>query len=359
MKNIISLIRQILTTVVIAYVSISTSYAGNLFSTVDKNIINSNQTVTLIVQYDQKADTSKLNLDGLKKDFEVLSVTPHSSSSTSIVNGSVSRETITKWRVTLAAKRIGKLTIPSFSINGDLSQEIIITSKGGTATNSDQVLKVVISADKNSVYESEQLIITVEVYAEQGLSRLSLNPIETDDEIKELSQDREQRIDNGIIRDIFTNRYVIFPTKPGKIKIPSTSITAIKGGQRSVFGSSGGEQVIARSDPFEITVKPIDDTHSPWFPAQEVIIDAKWSGDTNAIVAGEPITRTLTVSALGKEASAIPPLKLSTLSDVKAYKDKIHLTSRNNEMVEYQNRSVARSSSPRTNSYCFTWQRLH
>jgi len=206
-------------------------------------------------------------------------------------------------------------------LSGDLSQEITIESKDGTTPNSEQILKVVISADSDSVYESEQLVITVEVYAEQGLSRLSLNPIETDAEIKELSQDREQRIDNGIIRDIFTNRYVIFPTKAGTIKIPSTSITAVKGAQRSVFGSSGGQQVIARSDPFQVTVKPIDKTHSPWFPAKEVIIDSKWSGDTNAIIAGEPITRTLTISALGKEASAIPPLKLATPSNVKAYKD--------------------------------------
>jgi len=321
MKNIISFIRQTLVVIAITVISVSTSYAGNLFSTVDKNIINSNQTVTLIVQYDEKADTSKLDLNGLKKDFDIISVTPHSSNSTSIVNGTVNREVTTTWRINLAAKRTGELTIPSFSINGDLSQEITITSKSGTGKNSEQILKIQISADKDSVYESEQLIITVEVFAEQGLSRLSLNPIDIDNEIKELSQDREQRIDNGIIRDIFTNRYVVFPTKAGKIKIPSTSITAIKGGQHSVFGSSGGQQVIARSDPFEVTVKPMDKTHSPWFPAQQVIIDAKWSGDTNAIIAGEPITRTLTVSTLGKEASAIPPLKLSTPPNVKTYKD--------------------------------------
>ena len=321
MKNIISFIRQTLTVIMITVISTSTLYAGNLFSTVDKNIINSNQTVTLIVQYDEKADTSKLDLNGLKKDFDIISVTPHSSNSTSIVNGTVNREVTTTWRINLAAKRTGELTIPSFSINGDLSQEITITSKGGTGKNSEQILKIQISADKDSVYESEQLIITVEVFAEQGLSRLSLNPIDIDNEIKELSQDREQRIDNGIIRDIFTNRYVVFPTKAGKIEIPSTSITAVKGGQHSVFGSSGGQQVIARSDPFEVTVKPMDKTHSPWFPAQQVIIDAKWSDNTNTIVAGEPITRTLTVSALGKEASAIPPLNLSTPANVKTYKD--------------------------------------
>ena len=321
MKKIISIIHQTLAVILITCIGISASYAGTLFSIVDKNIVNSNQTITLTVQYDQRVDSSKLNLDGLKKDFEILSVTPHSSSSTSIVNGNVSRETITKWKITLATKRRGQLTIPSFSVNGDLSQEITIESKDGNAQNSDQTLKMIISADNDSVYENEQLLITVEVYAQQGLSRLSLNQIDTDDEIIELSQDTEQRIENGIIRDIYTNRYVIFPTKPGKIKIPSTSITAIKGGRRSVFGSSGGEQVIARSEPFEVTVKPVDSTHSPWFPAQEVIIDAKWSGDTNAIIAGEPITRTLTVSALGKEGSSIPPLKITTPSNIKTYKD--------------------------------------
>jgi len=102
MKNIISIIRKTLTAAALVILATSPSYAGTLFSTVDKNIVNSNQTVTLTVQYDERVDSSKLNLDKLKKDFEILSVSPHSSSSTSIVNGDVTRETVTKWKINLA-----------------------------------------------------------------------------------------------------------------------------------------------------------------------------------------------------------------------------------------------------------------
>ena len=262
MKNINSLFRQTLALIFIFLFSVSSVNAGNLFSRVDKNIVNANQTITLIVEYDNRVKGSDLNLDELKKDFEVLSIVPNSLSSTSNINGQITKEVKTTWRITLAPKREGQLTIPSFTVNGDRSQVITIDSRNDSNPNTDQSLKIFISADSDSVYQSGQLVISVEVHAQQGLSRLSLSPIETNEEIRELGQDREQVIENGIIKDIFTNRYVIFPSTAGKLTIPATTITAIKGGQRSIFGQSGGEQLIARSEPFEITVKPIDKTYT-------------------------------------------------------------------------------------------------
>ena len=321
MKNINSLFRQTLALIFIFLFSVPSVNAGNLFSRVDKNIVNANQTITLIVEYDDRVKGSDLNLDELKKDFEVLSIVPNSLSSTSNINGQITKEVKTTWRITLAPKREGQLTIPSFTVNGDRSQVITIDSRNDSNPNTDQSLKIFISADSDSVYQSSQLVISVEVHAQQGLSRLSLSPIETNEEIRELGQDREQVIENGIIKDIFTNRYVIFPSTAGKLTIPATTITAIKGGQRSIFGQSGGEQLIARSEPFEITIKPIDKTYTPWFPAQEVIIEEKWSANTNTVIAGEPISRGLTISALGQQASAIPPLTQTNSDQIKSYKD--------------------------------------
>jgi len=83
--------------------------------------------------------------------------------------------------------------------------------------------------------------------------------------------------------------------------------------------------VIARSKAFNINVKPADTTHAPWFPSADVEISAKWSGDTSAVIAGEPITRTLTIFALGQEASGIPPLVRGNEDGYKSYKDQAQL----------------------------------
>jgi hypothetical protein len=57
-----------------------------------------------------------------------------------------------------------------------------------------------------------------------------------------------------------------------------------------------------------------------------VSITSNWSGDTSGLSAGEPITRTITITAKGQIASAIPPLEpLAIDADLKSYKDKPQL----------------------------------
>ena len=326
MKKTSSFFCQIVVLFLTTVLLTSNVQAGNLASIVNTNTINSNQTLTLTVKYDEKVESSILNIEALKKDFDVLGVRPQSSSSTSIVNGKVIKQQSTEWKISLAAKRQGKLTIPSFNINGDLSQEVIIDVNDNNNVAAAQELQISVSTDSDSAYEAQQLILILELSAAQGLSGLSLSEFDIDGaEIKELGQQSDQSIDNGVIRNLITVRFAVFPTGPGVITIPEIRLTAIKGRQRNFFGDVGGKQVLARSTAFNVNVKAKDNTYSPWFPAKEVVIDSAWSGDTNAVVAGEPITRTLTISALGQEGSAIPPLQRSAENGYKSYKDQVNI----------------------------------
>ena len=94
----------------------TTVNAGNLSSTVDRNQISPNETLTLTVTYDEQVDSSQLDLKNLEQDFEILGVSPQTTSSVSIVNGQASRQASTIWTITLIAKRPGTLGIPAFSI---------------------------------------------------------------------------------------------------------------------------------------------------------------------------------------------------------------------------------------------------
>lgn len=311
-------------------------FAGTLTSTVDRNNVRVNEVVNLNVQYDQQASKSQLNLDGLQADFDVLSVSPRSSSSTSLKNGKIRKEESTVWRIALAPKREGQLTIPAFSINGDQSKAIFINvqsngSGNGSGNNSsaasDDPFSVFLSANTDTAYPGQQLLIEIEISAAANVAGLSGSPLEIDNaDVEQLEQKSGQRLENGLIRNIVIISYAVFPKQAGTLSIPATTFTATQGGgRRSYFDSRQGQRVVARSVPLDIEVKPLDSSKSPWFPAQNVAIESRWSDDTSTMTVGEPITRTVVITALGQRAELIPPLNEYVSPDYKSYKDQAQL----------------------------------
>ena len=100
----------------------TTLHAATLSSTVNRNQLAINQTLVLTVVYDESVDSSAIDVTPLQNDFEVLGISPQTSTSMSIVNGVTENNSTTRWTITLAAKREGKLQIPSFSIGSSKSQ---------------------------------------------------------------------------------------------------------------------------------------------------------------------------------------------------------------------------------------------
>ena len=77
-----------------------------------------------------------------------------------------------------------------------------------------------------------------------------------------------------------------------------------------------------------LTVQPIPaDYPYPWLPSEFVQINEAWSADPNELVVAEPMTRTITLSALGVDQSVLPDLELRLPPDLKAYPDQAQLTS--------------------------------
>jgi len=329
MKTIRIHLHALFTTSLLFVLMVSTANAGTLISTVTRNQISNNETLTLNVKYDQRVDSSALGLDALDQDFEILSVTPSTSSSTSIVNGKVSKEESITWRIILAPKREGSLTIPAFSVNGDQSQAIRVDVQSGSSssnTATDNPFSVLISADNNEIYSGQQLLIEVEISAAADVSNLSGPELEIDNaDVELIAQDKSQRLENGLVRQVIVLRYVVFAKQAGKLKIPSMTFTATQGGRRSFFDARPGKRVLARTNELEVDVKPIDSSRGPWFPANNVSITSRWSGDISTMTVGEPITRTVVITAQGQRASVIPPLQASSANTHKSYKDQAQL----------------------------------
>ena len=305
-------------------------YSATLTSRVDRNPIKINQTLTLIVQYDEQVNSSDLDLSALSNNFEVLANIPNTNNSVSIINGQTTRESNTTWRITLAAKREGILSIPAFTINGASSEPINIQVNNLTAEELAQpqpidVTLTIEDAENLNIKIGEQIIINVELSAATNVGNLRGEELIVEGaDIEVLGQQNGQRLENGVAREVVILRYALFPTSSGQIDIPAQTFTGTIGGRRSFFGSSisGGQQVRGQSVAQTINVEPQPSTNGrTWFPANDVSIESSWSGDTNQIRAGEPITRTITITANGQRANAITPLSNVVQTDYKTYKD--------------------------------------
>jgi len=305
------------------------SHSATLTSTVNRNQISTNETLTLIVSIDEQVDSSDLNLNALQENFDILAASPQSRSSINIINGKSEKNASTVWTITLVAKREGIATIPAFSIGSARSKAISIkvSNSASNANSSTLPLAVSVTPSVKSVYPNQQFIVEIELSARGNVRDLNGPQLLIENaDVEAFDQQTFQRVDNGIARQIVILKYSVFAKQAGKLVIPVMTYTGLQNARRSLFGANGN-QVIARSKPIEITVNEIPTLgNRQWFPADNVSISANLSGDAAILKVGEPITRTITITAEGQQASAIPPLDQSLIdSQLKSYKDQPQL----------------------------------
>lgn len=302
--------------------------ATTLSSTVNRNQVSTNETLTLTVAIDEQVDSSLLDLAPLQENFEILSASPQSRSSFNMINGRSEKSASTTWAVTLVAKNEGILTIPSFTIKSAKSKPISIkVSNAKSNSNSNRALDVKVTSSAKEVYPNQQIIVEIELSARRNVRDLNGPQLVLPNaDVQAFDQQNFQRVDNGIARQVVVLKYSVFAKQAGELTIPVMTYTGLENARRSLFGANG-TQVIARSKPINITVKdaPISNGQQ-WFPAQDVSIKSTWSGDISTLKVGEPITRTVTITAKAQLASAIPPLEQPPLvADLKSYRDQPQL----------------------------------
>ena len=308
------------------------SVAATLSSTVNRNTLSTNETLSLRVSIDEQVDTSSLDLTELEKDFEVLGVSPQTRSSLSFGNGPSSQQATTVWSISLIPKRQGKLVIPAFRIGNTSSKAIIVDVNNASQSNgiSNVPLTAKLSYPDGKLYPNQQFIVTIELSAAADIRDLNGQQLLIPNaDVEPIDQQSFRRVDNGIARQIVILKYAVFAKKAGTLSIPVTTFSGLKNAQRGIFGSRG-DQVLGRTEAHELTIveapSNTQNNGRKWFAAENVEIKSTWSSDISTLKVGSPITRIITVTAVGQQASAIPPLEQSsTPPGLKAYDDKPQL----------------------------------
>lgn len=302
----------------------SPSYAATIEATVDRTVLQENESLTLVLSSDSDVDDDP-DFAVLEKEFRILS--RGQSSNISFINGRVNRQI--KWELMLMPKRAGNLQIPRITFGKDRSNAIAIkvTPAGaGGDTISDELVYMDASVDDDTVYVQSQVIYTLRIYHAVQLRNASLTELEvsdTDAVIEKLAENKSyEKMINGRRYRVFEKQFAIFPQAVGEMVIEPAVLEAQYIDLPRVLRT---KRLVSK--PIKVKVQPVpQQAHQAqsgyWLPAHALTLNEKWSSNAKEIKVGDPITRTLTLSAEGLTSAQLPVLAdIGSVSGLKQYAD--------------------------------------
>lgn len=296
---------------------------------VDRTQISEIDTIKLVLAAKQR--TAEPDFSPLHKDFDVLSQS--TSSRVNFVNGKM--DSTYEWTFLLAPKRLGKLIIPAIAFDKETTDPIEITVKQqdiDSAASKNIFLEA--RVEPKNPYVQSQLVYSIKLYhaielQEGGLSlpkidKALVERLGDDSSFTEIIKGRRYRVTE--------RRYAIFPQQSGELTIPAVvfngQILDISKTQSSFDPFFGGRfqstrPVRARSKEIILNIlpKPKSAKGKWWLPAQKLTLAEEWSPKPPQFRVGEPVTRTITLSAEGLSDAQLPDIAVADTKDFKLYPD--------------------------------------
>ena len=304
--------------------------ASQISATINKNPVVVNESFILKITIDDDVDTNALNTSVLLKDFIVGRTSV--SSQTSMVNFKTTRTTT--WSTLLISKKSGDFVIPPLSIEGMDTQAIQVNVLAEQDPRADQQKDLFITSEVSTkeVYVQQQLTLTVKLHFSAELKRGSLTePTLEGASITQIGKDKEEdTIINGRRYRVIERTYAISPKNSGEflLKSPVFSGEVLLPSTRrnNMFSFSETQPVSVIGDEIPLVVRPIPDTfQGTWLPSNLLTIHQNWQPDITTFTVGEPITRSITLTAAGLSQEQLPVLEMTAPKGLKVYPDQAQL----------------------------------
>ena len=120
----------------------------------------------------------------------------------------------------------------------------------------------------------------------------------------------------GIRYQVTQWRFAVTPQQPGELRLSSPQFEA------TAEGAGHREAVSATAPALHLrSLAPPPDAPIPWLPAQSLELSESWSGALDALPAGEPITRVITLRARGRGGESLPTITMAPIDGVSIYHD--------------------------------------
>jgi len=321
-------------------VSQTTFALSKITASVDANSVMSNESIVLTVIADDSVERDSLDTTPLIKDF-ILART-EVSSQTNMVNFKTTRTT--RWQIVLMPRHMGKLVIPALTVDGYHSKAINVEVIEQGSANSTQQQDIFITAElsENDVYVQQLLALTIKLHIGVQLQRGSLTePSLPNATIEQIGKDVESDgIVNGKRYRIIERTYAITPEQSGKFTLDTPMFSGdimVQSRRRSGFLSFGETKPVNISgDKLTLNVRAIPDNYpinanTPWLPSELLTLHQEWqpasSQGKNEFKVGEPITRTITLTAAGLGKAQLPKIIMGAPVGLKIYPDQAELHS--------------------------------
>jgi len=298
---------------------------------IDRNPVQVNESFQLVFSLDADPDRDP-DFSALQQDFLILG--NRRSSGISIINGEYQRSV--KWGLKLMAKQVGEFTIPAIRFDHELSKPFQVTVKpSALASVPHDQLVLELVADKSEVFVQGQVILTLRLLSATDISAYQFGDISLenlDAVIEPMGDERQYQTriaDRSYL--VLEQQFALFPQQSGRLGI--TPVRAeVRLPSKSSFDPfrTGGEIRQLRSQPLFVDVAPIpaEFTGPYWLPANKIELREEWQGDLTGLVAGEPVTRSLSLLADGLTAAQLPELELIPIGGMKQYPDQAELENR-------------------------------
>lgn len=308
--------------------SVSTLCWAELRATVDRDNLAINESLQLVVRFSGQAISGEPDFRPIEKDFDIVSTSRQQQYS--VINGN--SESYTDWKMILLPKRSGQLLIPPLNYKGNTSSAVTINvrpaSSGKDATNgtNNQPVYTETEVDKQTAYIQEQIILTVRLVTSVQLQDFSYSELEIPDVLtQKVAETQFQKVINGRNHLVVEIKFALFPQQAGKLDIPALRMGAYEISNFSQFGGfpSRGKRLLRLTEEQTINIlpKPVNISVNQWMPSSNLEINDNWSDNSGNLKVGEPITRTITISARGLTAAQIQPLPELQSDNFKLYPD--------------------------------------
>jgi hypothetical protein len=326
----------------IILISLNSYALTKVSASVDKNPVIVNESMILTVVADDDVNSNALDTSVLLKNFIVGRTSV--SSQTSMINFKTTRTTT--WTTVLIPRKQGELIIPVLTINGQSTQPIKVNALAASdiAASSQQDLFITTEVSATDIYVQQQITLKVKLHFATELKRGSLTePTLADANILQIGKDKEsENIINGKRYRIIERVYAISPQKSGAVILKSPVFSGeiiMPSSRRSNFLSfADTKPVSVIGDDISLTVKAIPAQVSGlWLPSELLALHQEWQPEPSQFKVGEPITRTITLTAAGLSEEQLPKLMMTVPQGIKVYPDQAELhTGLNNERLVSQ-----------------------
>lgn len=306
--------------------------AAEIQVAVDRNPVGLNESFQITFSASEEPDGNP-DFSPLWQNFEILN--QQRSSNSSWVNGQSNRTE--QWILNVMARQAGEALIPPIAFGSDSSKPLNITvSDQPNAVQSNEDIFLEVSATPERPYVQSQVLYTLKLFRRVQITQASLNEPEIKDAIVEkLGEDSNYSTQiNGVDYWVTERKYAVFPQQSGLFTIAPLTLNAeVVSTQRPRFNGFFNRQitetrrVTSKAITLSVQTVPAEFKGQAWLSAESVQLSEKWSDNALQTKVGEPLTRTLTLSAKGATVGQLPELQgQNAIDGIKAYPDQPQLT---------------------------------